>query len=46
LRGIEKENNFDVSSLLVACPSGQRSAPRKRVLGKLNRGFKSHRHRS
>jgi hypothetical protein len=29
----------------VACPSGLRSAPRKRVLGKLNRGFKSHRHR-
>jgi len=29
----------------VACLSGQKSTPRKRVLGKLNRGFKSHRHR-
>ncbi len=27
------------------CPSGLRSAPRKRVLRRLNRGFKSHRHR-
>ena len=29
----------------VACPSGQRSAPRKRVWGQPHRGFKSHRHR-
>ena len=30
---------------MVACPSGLRSTPRKRVWGKLHRGFKSHRHR-
>ena len=29
----------------VACPSGQRSTPRKRVWGQLHRGFESHRHR-
>ena len=29
----------------VACPSGQRSTPRKRVWVKAHRGFKSHRHR-
>ena len=29
----------------VACPSGLRSTPRKRVRGQLLRGFKSHRHR-
>ena len=29
----------------VACPSGRRSTPRKRVRGQLLRGFKSHRHR-
>ena len=34
-----------VTSLPVACPSGQRSTPRKRVWGRLHRGFKSHRHR-
>lgn len=34
-----------VESSAVACPSGQRSAPRKRVWGQPHRGFKSHRHR-
>ena len=34
-----------VISAAVACPSGQRSAPRKRVWGQPHRGFKSHRHR-
>jgi hypothetical protein len=34
-----------VISSAVACPSGQRSAPRKRVWGQPHRGFKSHRHR-
>ncbi len=34
-----------VLSFAVACPSGQRSAPRKRVWGQPHRGFKSHRHR-
>src|SRR5262249_53117149 len=34
-----------VSSTAVACPSGLRSTPRKRVRGQLLRGFKSHRHR-
>ena len=29
----------------MACPSGLRSTPRKRVRGQLLRGFKSHRHR-
>ena len=29
----------------VACPSGRRSTPRKRVRGQALRGFKSHRHR-
>ena len=35
-----------VRSSAVACPSGLRSTPRKRVRGQLLRGFKSHRHRS
>lgn len=34
-----------VESLSVACPSGQRSTPRKRVWGQLHRGFESHRYR-
>ena len=34
-----------VISAAVACPSGRRSTPRKRVRGQLLRGFKSHRHR-
>ncbi len=34
-----------VTSSAVACPSGQRSTPRKRVWGQPHRGFKSHRHR-
>ena len=34
-----------VASSTVACPSGLRSTPRKRVWGRLHRGFKSHRHR-
>ena len=34
-----------VPSSAVACPSGLRSTPRKRVRGQLLRGFKSHRHR-
>ena len=34
-----------VSSLTVACPSGLRSTPRKRVTAKTVRGFKSLRHR-
>jgi hypothetical protein len=34
-----------VPSCAVACPSGLRSTPRKRVRGQLLRGFKSHRHR-
>ena len=34
-----------VTSSAVACPSGRRSTPRKRVRGQLLRGFKSHRHR-
>jgi hypothetical protein len=29
----------------VACPSGLRSTPRKRVWVQAHRGFKSHRHR-
>jgi hypothetical protein len=35
-----------VSFLSVACPSGRRSAPRKRVKVHAFRGFKSHRYRS
>ena len=34
-----------VTCSAVACPSGLRSTPRKRVWGRLHRGFKSHRHR-
>ena len=34
-----------VPSPAVACPSGRRSTPRKRVRGQPLRGFKSHRHR-
>ena len=34
-----------VPSSAVACPSGRRSTPRKRVRGQPLRGFKSHRHR-
>ena len=34
-----------VTSPAVACPSGLRSTPRKRVWVQAHRGFKSHRHR-
>ena len=34
-----------VPSPAVACPSGLRSTPRKRVWAQAHRGFKSHRHR-
>ncbi len=36
---------IDIGLVPVVCPSGLRSAPRKRVLMKVNRGFKSHHHR-
>ncbi len=38
-------SNGPVACCAVACPSGRRSTPRKRVRGQLLRGFKSHRHR-
>ena len=43
--GFRDARGGPVTSPAVACPSGLRSTPRKRVWVQAHRGFKSHRHR-